>query len=43
VNGGPEAVDEEFSYASNTNTEWLSGPALMAMIEEKVGVEEKGG
>ena len=37
VAGGPGAVDEEFSYASNTNTEWLTGAALMAMVEEKGG------
>jgi UDP-N-acetylglucosamine 4,6-dehydratase/5-epimerase len=35
LNGGPMAVPEEFSYASNTNTEWLSAEALMAMVEEK--------
>jgi UDP-N-acetylglucosamine 4,6-dehydratase len=33
--GGPGSVPEEFSYASNTNTEWLTGEALMAMVEEK--------
>jgi UDP-N-acetylglucosamine 4,6-dehydratase len=37
VNGGPESVPEEFSYASNTNTDWLSAEALMAMVEEKGG------
>src|SRR5215469_14018267 len=36
LNGGPGAVPEDFSYASNTNTEWLSGAELMAMVEEKV-------
>jgi UDP-N-acetylglucosamine 4,6-dehydratase len=36
LNGGPAAVPEDFSYASDTNTEWLSGEALMAMVEEKV-------
>jgi UDP-N-acetylglucosamine 4,6-dehydratase len=25
---------EDFSYASDTNTEWLSGPALLAMLNE---------
>jgi UDP-N-acetylglucosamine 4,6-dehydratase len=34
-NGGPHAVCEDFSYASDTNTEWLSAEALMAMVEEK--------
>ena len=29
------AVAEDFSYASNTNTDWLSAEALMAMVEEK--------
>ena len=33
VNGGPGVVDEEFSYASNTNTDWLSAEALMAMVD----------
>ena len=28
-------VDEDFSYASDTNTDWLSAAALMAMVEEK--------
>ncbi|HVN02191.1 MAG TPA: UDP-N-acetylglucosamine 4,6-dehydratase (inverting) [Caulobacteraceae bacterium] len=36
LNGGPCAVPEDFSYASDTNTEWLSAEALMAMVEEKV-------
>jgi len=35
LNGGPCAVPESFSYTSDTNTEWLSGPDLMAMVEEK--------
>ena len=35
VNGGPGAVPEDFSYASDTNTDWLSAEALMAMVEEK--------
>jgi UDP-N-acetylglucosamine 4,6-dehydratase len=35
LNGGPAAVPEDFSYASNTNTEWLSAAALIAMVEEK--------
>ena len=33
MNGGPEAVPEEFSYASNTNGDWLSAEALMAMVD----------
>ncbi|MFI4936527.1 MAG: UDP-N-acetylglucosamine 4,6-dehydratase (inverting) [Caulobacterales bacterium] len=37
VNGGPGSVAEDFAYASNTNTEWLSAQALMAMVEEKGG------
>ena len=36
LNGGPAAVPEDFSYASDTNTEWLTGEALMAMVGEKV-------
>jgi len=35
INDGPGSVPESFSYASDTNTEWLSGEALMAMVEEK--------
>jgi UDP-N-acetylglucosamine 4,6-dehydratase/5-epimerase len=35
INGGPCAVPEDFSYASDTNTDWLSADALMAMVEEK--------
>ena len=35
INGGPCAVPEDFSYASDTNTDWLSAAALMAMVEEK--------
>jgi UDP-N-acetylglucosamine 4,6-dehydratase/5-epimerase len=35
LNGGPFAVPEDFSYASDTNTDWLSAEALMAMVEEK--------
>jgi UDP-N-acetylglucosamine 4,6-dehydratase len=35
LNGGPGAVPEDFSYASDTNTDWLSAAALMAMVEEK--------
>ena len=30
-------VAEDFSYASDTNTEWLTNGALMAMVEETVG------
>jgi UDP-N-acetylglucosamine 4,6-dehydratase len=33
--GGPTAVAEEFSYASNTNSEWLSAQALMAMVDDR--------
>jgi len=33
TNGGPAAVPDEFSYASNTNSDWLSGEALMAMVD----------
>jgi len=32
---GLAAVPEDFSYASDTNTDWLSAAALMAMVEEK--------
>ena len=35
LNGGPCAVPEDFSYASDTNTDWLSAEALIAMVEEK--------
>ena len=28
-------LDDEFSYASDTNEDWLDGPGLMAMIAEK--------
>jgi UDP-N-acetylglucosamine 4,6-dehydratase len=35
LNGGPGAVPEDFSYASDTNPDWLSAAALMAMVEEK--------
>ncbi len=40
VNGGQGSpgmagVPEDFSYASDTNTDWLSADALMAMVEEK--------
>jgi UDP-N-acetylglucosamine 4,6-dehydratase len=35
INGGPGGVAEDFSYASDTNTDWLSADALMAMVEEK--------
>jgi len=35
INGGCASVPEDFSYASDTNTEWLSADALMAMVEEK--------
>jgi UDP-N-acetylglucosamine 4,6-dehydratase len=34
---GSAGVDEDFSYASDSNTDWLSGAALLAMVEEKVG------
>ena len=33
TNGGPAVVPDEFSYASNTNSDWLSGEALMAMVD----------
>jgi len=33
--GGPGGVPEDFSYASDTNPDWLSADALMAMVEEK--------
>ena len=32
---GTAGVDEDFSYASDTNTDWLTGEALMAMVEDK--------
>jgi UDP-N-acetylglucosamine 4,6-dehydratase len=32
---GLNAVAEDFCYASDTNTEWLSPATLMAMVEEK--------
>jgi UDP-N-acetylglucosamine 4,6-dehydratase len=35
LNGGPGSVPENFSYASDTNAEWLSADALLAMVEEK--------
>ena len=28
-------IDDGFSYASDTNTDWLDGPGLLAMIAEK--------
>ena len=31
------AVAEDFSYASDSNTEWLSNAVLMTMVEEKGG------
>lgn len=31
----PKPVAEDFRYASNTNSEWLDGPALVAMISRK--------
>jgi len=33
VNGGPAAVPEDFVYASNTNSDWLTAKALMAMVD----------
>ena len=36
LNGGPGSVPEGFSYASDTNTDWLTAEALMAMVEDKV-------
>src|SRR5579864_6112950 len=35
IAGGPASVPEDFSYASDTNSDWLSAEALMAMVEEK--------
>jgi UDP-N-acetylglucosamine 4,6-dehydratase len=35
LTGGPGGVPEDFSYASDTNPDWLSAAALMAMVEEK--------
>ena len=35
LDGGPGGVPEDFSYASDTNPDWLSAAALMAMVEEK--------
>jgi UDP-N-acetylglucosamine 4,6-dehydratase len=32
-NGGPGGVPEDFTYASNTNTDWLTARALMAMVD----------
>ena len=32
---GDGNVDEDFSYASDSNTDWLSSEALMAMVEDK--------
>jgi UDP-N-acetylglucosamine 4,6-dehydratase len=34
VDGGLAAVPEDFSYASDTNTDWLTAEALMAMVNE---------
>jgi len=34
--GGARAVSEDFSYGSDTNTDWLSGAALMAMVDGRV-------
>ena len=34
---GMPGVAEDFSYASDSNTEWLSNAALMTMVEEKGG------
>ncbi len=35
--GGGGGVAEDFSYASDTNTEWLTNGQLLAMVEETVG------
>jgi UDP-N-acetylglucosamine 4,6-dehydratase len=35
VAGGPLSVAEDFFYASDTNSDWLSAAALIAMVEEK--------
>ena len=35
LNGGPGGVPESFSYASDTNADWLTREALIAMVEEK--------
>ena len=32
---GRPGVDEDFSYASDSNTDWLTGEALLAMINDK--------
>jgi len=32
LKGGP--LPEEFSYASDTNDDWLDGPSLLAMLNE---------
>ena len=37
ANTGSAMVAEDFSYASDTNSEWLTNEALMAMVEEKGG------
>jgi UDP-N-acetylglucosamine 4,6-dehydratase len=35
--GGSGGVAEDFAYASDTNTEWLTNGQLVAMVEETVG------
>ncbi len=34
VGNGAAPVSEEFEYSSNLNSEWLDGPALMALMQE---------
>ena len=34
--GGPGAVPEDFSYASDTNGDWLTADVLMAMVDGRV-------
>ncbi|WP_293901923.1 UDP-N-acetylglucosamine 4,6-dehydratase (inverting) [Phenylobacterium sp.] len=35
------ALAEEFSYASDTNAEWLDGPGLMAMLHEEAPAQRR--
>ena len=39
LKGGPLA--DEFSYASDTNAEWLDGPGLMTMLAEGAARERR--
>ena len=34
LNGGPGSVPEGFSYASDTNTDWLNAARLQALLAE---------